>query len=194
MNATIRSMPTVCGALLAVAAVSACGRDTAPAEKEREPRNGTGLQIATGTNDSTALDGATAKITSTDGKVTLAVVRDSVVMQLSDSLRRSVQATVDSSMKAERDGGGMGSSIANMVGGVVSKAVSGAMGVALRAPASQVTDLRYENGRLYFKVDGANMKFSTHGTGSNDGALFAEADARQFIAAVEAAKARQVAM
>lgn len=182
------------GALIAVATLAACGGDRAENTNSAEAGSGARMEVSSGTNDSTALADADVKITSTDSKITLAVLRDSVVMQLSDSLRQSVQLSVDSSMQNEVDGGGMGGSIARMVGGAVSKAVNGAMGIALRAPTSQVTDLRYENGRLYFKVEGGNMKFSTHGTGSNDGALFAEDDAKRFIDAVERSKSKKISM
>ena len=73
-------------------------------------------------------------------------------------------------------------------------AVSSAMGVALRAPASQVTDLRYENGHLTFKVDGGSVKFSAKGKRDGSGAPFAPEDAQRFLEAVQAAKARQTAM
>lgn len=177
----------------AMAVLAACGGDTRePAASDRSA-TGVGLAVSTGTNDSTALAGADVQITSTDGAITLAVLRDSVVMQLSDSLRQSVAAKVDSSVTVDA-GEGMGGAIANMVGGAVRAAVTSAMGVALRAPASEVSDLRYENGRLFFKVKGGNVKFTTSGTASGDGAPFAEADARRFIEAVEAAQARGPAL
>jgi hypothetical protein len=150
------------------------------------------MQLSTGTNDSTALEGAEVRITSTDGSITLAVLRDTVIMQLSDSLRQGVALQVDSATRAKDDG--VGGMIANMVGSAVKAAVSTAMGVALRAPASQVTDLRYENGHLTFKVDGGSVKFSAKGKSDGSGAPFAPEDAQRFMEAVQAAKARQTAM
>jgi hypothetical protein len=65
---------------------------------------------------------------------------------------------------------------------------------ATEAPASQVTDLRYENGHLTFKVDGGSVKFSAKGKSDGSGAPFAPEDAQRFMEAVQAAKARQTAM
>lgn len=172
-----------------IAALAACGGDTRDPAPAGGTDTGAGLSVSTGTNDSTELAGAAVKITSTDGTITLAVLRDSVVMQLSDSVRQSVSAKVDSSTTVDA-GEGMGGALASMVGGAVRAAVTSAMGVALRAPASEVSDLRYENGRLFFKVKGGNVKFIGGGSASGDGAAFAEADARRFIEAVEAAQAR----
>ena len=61
--------------------------------------------------------------------------------------------------------------------------------------AETVTDLRYEEGRLHFKVKGDNINITSSGKGNDkDGALFAEDDARRFIDAVERAKRRRIAM
>ncbi|MFN7457398.1 MAG: hypothetical protein ACK5U0_08380 [Gemmatimonas sp.] len=151
-----------------------------------------GMPVRTGTTDSTALDGAEGRITSTDGTISLAVLRDTVVMQLSDSLRQGVAWRMDSATSTKAEG--VGGVIANMMGSAVKAAVSSAMGVALRAPASQVTDLRYENGHLTFKVDGGSVKFSVKGKRDGSGAPFAPEDAQRFMEAVQAAKARQTAM
>jgi hypothetical protein len=102
---------------------------------------------------------------------------------------------MDSSMRSAGGDGGVGAAIANVVGSAVSAAVNTAMGIAVHAPASAVTDLRYENGRLHFKVKGDNINISSSGKGNDkDGAMFAEADARRFIEAVEKARTRKTAM
>lgn len=155
--------------------------------------SGAGVRVSTDANDSTALADADVKITSTDGRITLAVVHDSVVMQMSDSLRQSVSSMMDSSTGPETVDG-MGGAIAKVVGSAVKAAVTSAMGIAVRSPASQVTDLRYENGRLFLKIDGGSVKVSREGRSSGDGMPFAEADARAFIDAVERAKVRGTAM
>ncbi|WP_396207191.1 hypothetical protein [Gemmatimonas sp.] len=154
-----------------------------------------GVRVATGANDSLNLADADVRINSTDGAITLAVLRDSVVMQLSDSVRAKVKQEMDSSMRSAGGDGGVGAAIANVVGSAVSAAVNTAMGIAVHAPASAVTDLRYENGRLHFKVKGDNINISSSGKGNDkDGAMFAEADARRFIEAVEKARTRKTAM
>jgi len=154
-----------------------------------------GVRVATGANDSLNLADADVRIHSVDGAITLAVLRDSVVMQLSDSVRAKVKQEMDSSMRSATSDGGVGAAIANVVGSAVSAAVNSAMSIAVHAPASAVTDLRYENGRLHFKVKGDNININSSGKGNDkDGAMFAEADARRFIEAVEKAKSRSIAM
>lgn len=194
-------MRTMGGALLAVLApmAVACGggdKDTGKSQRvEINIGNNNQIRVAGGANDSTALADADVRITSTDGAITLAVLHDSVVMQLSDSLRTKVKQEMDSSMRSSNKDGGVGAAIANVVGSAVSAAVNSAMSFTVHAPASSVTDLKYENGRLHFKVKGDNVKISASGEGNGkDGALFAEADARRFIEAVEKAKARSTAM
>jgi hypothetical protein len=154
-----------------------------------------GVRVATGANDSLNLADADVRIHSVDGAITLAVLRDSVVMQLSDSVRAKVKQEMDSSMRSATSDGGVGAAIANVVGSAVSAAVNSAMSIAVHAPASAVSDLRYENGRLHFKVKGDNVSINSSGKGNDkDGAMFDEADARRFIDAVEKAKARSIAM
>jgi|GEM_PF-2098747 len=189
MNAKVAS------ALIVMALLAACGGDKTESNSEfgvesasESSASGDGVRVTTGANDSTALADADVQITSTDGSITLAVLHDSVVMQLSDSLRQSVKDQVDSSTSSAGDG--MGAALAKVVGSAVSAAVSSAMGIAVKAPAAQVKELRYENGRLFFKVEGSNVKFNTKGDGNSDGAPFTEADAKRFIDAVDAAKAR----
>jgi TolA-binding protein len=189
----------VASALIAMTLLAACGGDKSESNSEfgvesadERSVSGGGVRVTTGANDSTALADADVQITSTDGSITLAVLHDSVVMQLSDSLRQSVKDQVDSS--TSNAGDGMGAAIAKVVGSAVSAAVSSAMGIAVKAPASQVKELRYENGRLFFKVEGSNVKFNTKGNNNSDGAPFTEADAKRFIEAVDAAKARTSSM
>jgi hypothetical protein len=180
-----------------VVAIGCGGSDkTEQPSSGMESRSGeNGVRVATGANDSLNLADADVRITSTDGAITLAVLRDSVVMQLSDSVRAKVKQEMDSSMRSAGGDGGVGAAIANVVGSAVSAAVNTAMGIAVHAPASAVTDLRYENGRLHFKVKGDNINISSSGKGNDkDGAMFAEADARRFIEAVEKARTRKTAM
>ncbi len=130
------------------------------------------------------------KITSTDGALVLAVISDSVVIQLSDSLRQSVADSVNADTK---DAGGVGA----IIGKAVSAAVTTAMGFKVQVPARNVENLRYENGELRFDVKGGvvNLNSSKRSDGSDsNGGRFAEADARRFISAVKAAQARQPEM
>jgi hypothetical protein len=127
-------------------------------------------------------------VTSTDGAVVLALVGDTVRMQLSDSLRQHVRATVDSEVGQEA--GAIGGAIAKAVG----KTVAGAMGFVVRVPVDEVENVRYEDNRIRFETR-HNTKFSMggprhgdDGDGRENGAQFSEADGRRFV---EAVKARQ---
>lgn len=183
---------------LAPAAFVACGggdKDASESQSFEVGSGSEGVRVSTGANDSLSLADADVRITSTDGAITLAVLHDSVVMQLGDSVRAKVKQEMDSSMRSANKDGGVGAALAKVVGSAVSAAVNTTMGIRIHAPASSVTDLTYENGRLHFKVKGDNVKISASGEGnSEEGALFAEADARRFIEAVEKAKARSTAM
>lgn len=134
-------------------------------------------------------------VTSTDGALTLALVGDTVRMQLADSLRQRVQAEVAQSVG--KDSGGLGGMIARSVGTVV----GGAMGAVVRLPVQDVENLRYADGRIQFRSRG-NLRIAMsgrdgadpgqEGEGRNagddagrDGARFSEADGRRFVEAVQ---------
>lgn len=146
------------------------------------------VQFSSDSKEVAAENEGEVKITSTDGVLILAVVSDSVVIQLSDSLRQSVS----DSIKKETDGkGGVGA----IIGNAVSAAVNTAMGFKVRVPAKDVENLRYENGELHFDVKGGKVQMNSSSKGSkSNGGRFTEEDARRFIDAVKAAQNRQPAM
>ncbi len=140
-----------------------------------------------------ALGEGDVAVTSTDNTVVLALVGDTVRMQLSDSLRQSVAAEVDSSITTET--GALGGMIARTVG----KTVAGAMGFVVRIPVQEVENVRYEDGRIRFESQG-NVKFSmgdrpnrTSGDGDEkgSGARFSEQDGRRFVEAVKRRQAER---
>jgi hypothetical protein len=125
------------------------------------------------------------RVTSTDGSIVLAVVGDSVLFQLSDSLRNSVKKEISA---AADSAGGLGGMITRSVSGVVGSA----MGFVIRVPVQDIEDIRYEDGRIEFRTRGKNSKFSMNGSGKggDDHAKFSPADGKRFVDAV---KARQQA-
>ncbi len=153
-------------------ALSGCGgRD-----KDNEKGN---LKVAFGKDEASepALGPDDVRITSTDGSFVMAVIGDTVRMQLSDSLRNKVKTDIDTSAGKK---GGFGAAIAQSVG----KVVNGAMGFVVRVPVNDVQNLRYENGKLRFDVrGGGGIKVNNSDNGGN--AQFSEADAKRFIEAVE---------
>ena len=130
-------------------------------------------------------------VTSTDGAVMMAVVGDTVRMQLTDSLRDHVRSEVEHSV-AKDSSDGIGGMIARTVGGAVSGAVSGAMGFVVRVPVQDVEDIRYEHGRIMFSTRGTrgDGHISIESRGPHDGndssgGRFSEADGRRFVEAVQ---------
>ena len=116
-------------------------------------------------------------ITSTEGTLVLAVVGDSVRMQLSDSLRQSVRSELDTA--------GSENELAATIMKGVSSVVNNALGFTVRVHVNDVENLRYENGKIRFDVKGSAVNMTT-GRGESGAAQFSEADARRFIDAVEA--------
>ena len=143
-----------------------------------------------------ALGEGDVAVTSTDNTVVLALIGDTVRMQLSDSLRRSVAADVDSSITNET--GALGGMIARTVG----KTVAGAMGFVVRIPVQEVENVRYEDGRIRFDSHG-DVKFSMGdgnerprgdvggGSEKGNGARFSEEDGRRFVEAVKQRQAER---
>jgi hypothetical protein len=129
------------------------------------------------------LDEGDVAVTSTDGVAVLALVGDTVRMQLTDSLRRSVRAGVDSSV------GEVGGALGGMIARTVGQAVGGAMGFVLRLPVAEVENVRYEEGAIRFE-SARNAKFSfgtDDGGGSGDGKRlrFSPSDGERFVEAVK---------
>lgn len=143
------------------------------------------MKVAFGNDEAAepALGPDDVRITSIDGSFVLAVIGDTVRMNLSDSLRNKVKNDIDTSAG---DKSGFGAAIAKSVGTVV----SGAMGFVIRVPVNDVQNLRYENGKLRFDVRGGGVKVNTTGTNGGN-AEFSEADARRFIEAVERRQRKQ---
>jgi hypothetical protein len=112
------------------------------------------------------------KITSTDGAVVLAVLGDSVRMQLSDSLRGSVKQELDSS--------GKDSKLASMILKSVGTVVNSALGFVVRVHVNDVNNLRYEDGSIRFDVKGSKINVTTNKQSGSD-AKFSAEDAKKFI-------------
>jgi hypothetical protein len=167
---------TLCATLaLTLFALSACSASEDKSHKD------SGVKVAFGGDSASrapAMGPDDVKITSSDGALMLSVIGDTVRMQLSDSLRKSVADKVDSGAASK---GGIGGMIAKSVNSVVQSA----MGFVVRVPATEVKNLRYEDGHLRFDTeDERNNKVHVSGN-EHDNARFNEADAKRFIAAVE---------
>jgi len=136
---------------------------------------------AAATASAEPLGAGDVRVTSTDGSFVMALVGDSVRMQLSDSLRRSVRQKIDSSADSA---GGIGGMIARSVSGVVSSA----MGFVVRIPVQQIENVRYEDGQIRFETrGGGHVNTSSQDTENRRAkAQFSAADGARFVAAVKA--------
>jgi hypothetical protein len=124
------------------------------------------------------------RVVSSDGALVLAVLGDSVVVQLSDSVRTEAREKIARS----RDSAGF---VGGVVLGAVGGAVEAALGFRMSVPATAVRDLRYEDGELRFDLaTKTDVRINSDGQGNGSGGRFSEADARRFIEAVEAAQGR----
>lgn len=126
------------------------------------------------------------RVTSTDGAFVMAVVGDTVRMQLSDSLRGEVRRKIDA--KADSTSG-FGASIVRSVSGIVGDA----MAFVVRIPVNDIEDIRYEDGKILFSTRNNQSHVSVGGrdVGNRDSrAQFTREDGERFVAAV---KARQAA-
>ncbi len=177
MSSIVRWTRVVLGVTATAVGFAACSGDPGPP-----------INIASGDDAGSAFANATVSIVSTDTVLRLAVVGDSVVMAFSEDFRQSLTEKIET-------GGGDRSGFGKAVAGVVGAAVSKAVGIAVKVPATAVRDLRYEHGELRFEVDGGtNVRFNTkHSDGDKhqgSGGRFSEADALEFIDAVRAVQAR----
>jgi PBP1b-binding outer membrane lipoprotein LpoB len=176
MRSLVQPVPARVTALAAVALfLSACSADPAP------------VTVQSVEDSTSAFANATVSITSTDGVMRLAVVGDSVVMALSDSLRRSVTDKMES---GDSGRSGLGRAIVGVVGAAVNKA----LGVAITVPATDLRELRYENGELRFDLQSGNLQVNARDADGKlqqgSGGAFREADALEFIEAVRAVQER----
>lgn len=130
--------------------------------------NDSALAMALGPDD--------VRIVSTDNSIVLAVIGDSVRMQLTDSLRGAIKQGIDTAGGNSR----LASTILKSVGNVVHNA----LGFAVRAHVTAVEDLRYEDGRIRFKINGDNVKIGDENSNGTN-ARFSEQDAQRFIETVE---------
>lgn len=168
-------------ALFASLAIAACIGD----------RSGLNIDLAdskVGPRELTPRDEGDVRITSTDGAIVLAVLGDSVIMQLGDSLREHVKSELAN--EAENESGFAGAII-----GAVGSVVNTALSFTVAVPAEEVHDLKFDNGRLEFRInDNAQMQAhgdTAGGSDRGDGGRFAPADAERFIVAVRNAQARR---
>ena len=148
-----------------------------PVERARIP-NRIGLtQVTDGTPDS-------LRIVSTDGAVVYSLVRDTVRMQLGDSVVRDVRRKLDA--KVDSASGNFGSFIARTVTG----AVGSAMTFVMKTPVRDIKSARYENGELRIEANSGLIGHTTINTGGhhhdNTPTTFSPADGQRFVDAIDA--------
>ncbi len=124
------------------------------------------------------------RITSTDGAVVYTLARDTVRMQLSDSIVRHVR------QKVNADADSASGNFAGFIKHTVAGALGSAMGFVIRTPVRDIRSARYDNGELRIETSGGPLHRGTFSVGNkhngNDHTTFARADAERFVAAIEA--------
>ena len=182
-----RSVPVVLAATLV--ALLACGRKDNPNPDpgvNPDPNPGAANQgSATRRDSALTLGPGDVKITNEDSSVDMAVVGQKIVVRLSDKTMDKVRRETDTS--AVKDSG-FGGSIERFV----KKTVQSTLGQQFEYPMSDVRDARYENGAIVLDVNGREPRLlaNTKVGGKKLLESFRPDDARRFVAAVNAKKAR----
>jgi hypothetical protein len=141
-----------------------------------KPQRGAQVSFSGDSASAIVLGPGDVQITSTGGGIVLAVIGDSVRMQLSDSLRAHVRRELDSS--------GGDSRLAGAILRSVGTVVNSAMGFVVQVHVDDVEDLRYEDGNIRFDVRGGRVRLQSGRHTANDAAFRAE-DAQRFIDTVK---------
>lgn len=161
--------------LLALAPLAACSNDhedashtdgrsdTEDAEGFGGPLRGEVLEVATSSGD----------------EMEVGVTSEVLFLRLSDASRKEAREEMGREVPDEGLGGAIGRAVTGFV--------DDALGTTVQIPLEDVTDLRYDNGRLVFEADGsfANVQIDED---DNDGIPFDEADAERLIEAFERAR------
>ena len=182
-----RSVPVVLAATLV--ALLACGRKDNPNPDpgvNPDPNPGAANQgSATRRDSALTLGPGDVKITNEDSSVDMAVVGQKIVVRLSDKTMDKVRRETDTT--AVKDSG-FGGSIERFV----KKTVQSTLGQQFEYPMSDVRDARYENGAIVLDVNGREPRLlaNTKVGGKKLLESFRPDDARRFVAAVNAKKAR----
>lgn len=126
------------------------------------------------------------RIVSTNGAVVYTLVRDTVRMQLGDSLVRDVRRKVEA-------GGDSGSGFGAFLKQTMAGAVGSAMRFVVRTPVRDIRSARYEDGELRIETSSGVVNHGTFSVGGKrnknkggDRTVFAPADAERFVAAIDA--------
>lgn len=125
-----------------------------------------------------------------DGAVKLGVTDEQVYLRLSDTFRARLDSTVTSKVNREVGEGGL----KRMIGNVVEKSVSGALGFQMDKKLDEIRDVRWSGGELIIEQeDGKIWKADEIQIGDDTPVLenFRESDARAFIAEFRRAKAER---
>ena len=136
----------------------------------------------------TSLGPGDVQIVSTDGSIDLILKGDKIMGGLSPATVAKVRAEIDK--EAGKDSTGFGA----MIAGIVKSSVASAIGTHVTYPVGEVTELRFDDGKLIVKTKTSGEKENSFGNINVDDkknkepARFSKADAERFVAAFEARK------
>lgn len=145
------------------------------------------MRLETQAPPSEALGPGDMRIYNADSSVDLILQGDKILAGLSPKTIAKVKGDLQRS--AEKDTGGLGGSIAQMV----KKEVAGAIGTHAVFPVSNIRDIRYEDEQIVvdWKDGGKYQLFgNTRVDGSKVSNTFLRQDAERFVAAVKARMAQ----
>lgn len=134
----------------------------------------------------TALGPGDVQIISTDGSIDLILKGDKIMGGLSPTTIAKVRAEMDK--EAGKDSTGFGA----MIAGIVKSSVASAIGTHVTYPVGEVTELRFDDGKLVIKTKAGGEKENSFGDikvdDKKEPARFSRADGDRFIAAFKARK------
>jgi hypothetical protein len=176
---------------LALVALTACGREERKPEPSFRVTVDTGAAVATppaaATPSATPESPGDVAIRTTDGNVEMALRNDRVLVGLSDKVLGEVRQKLATDSAGKSSG-----SLGGMIKGIVSSTVQGALATRLDYPVEEIEDVSYDGQRMHLVVRGKGPQLE-HMDVNKRPLLesFAPDDARRFVEAVRAAKARR---
>jgi hypothetical protein len=166
--------------------VAGCGREERKTDESANVADSATPQPATVQAPSDTTPGTA--IRTTDGNVEMALRGDRVQLGLSDKVLGQVRDRL-----AADSAGSSSGALGGMIKGIVRSSVQGALATRMEYPLDEIEEISYDGTRLRLVVRGKGPQLD-HADVNHRPLMesFAPEDARRFVEAVRAAKARRV--
>lgn len=153
---------------------------------KRVPRPPEHVSVQRDAPPATSLGPGDLQIISTNGTVDLILKGDKIMGGLSPATVAKVRAEMEK--QAGKDSTGFG----GMIAGMVKSSVASAIGTHITYPVGEVTEVRFDDGRLVIKTKTGGEKENSFGDikvdDKKESARFSKEDGDRFIAAFKARK------